>query len=140
MQYQIRTIFQSVLNNEGIDGPIILSPLDTLSEDFLQKRILRRIENFADTEILNIVADYIQVVDSLNEEQQTSWMENEIQKRISDVIETEEFNNSIMDDICRTDIGGKWIPSLGQCSYKTKEECESSYSWPLDFSRRKRSM
>ncbi len=125
MRDEINKSVKEEFAKEGAPFPIVVGPLDELSEDEFNESLKLETSNLIydpDSIYMNDILK--KVIDlSIPEDKLESFISSEIDKLDFDVILDKALHNVCIQE------GGKVIGT--DCSYATEDECNNTYDWPI---------
>ena len=130
----INADFKKAFEEAGGKYPSIIGPLDLLSADEYKNELTNRVKVIMDVKNVPIDPLIKPMIDKITQDIQSKKLtesdtenDSKIQPYI-DMIDMDAVQKKASDLLC-TDKSGKVTGS--SCSYKDRQSCESSYSWPL---------
>ena len=127
------------IENTGNYYPIIVGPLDKLTEDDYSKALNDIITNILDVEKVPmddlVKPMFNKLIDDVkNKIISSADLKNpDIMKTYNDLIDQDQVTEKALSILC-TSLKGKLInngDTTLKCSYPDRDSCEKSYSWPL---------
>lgn len=139
MRDGINAELKKAFDEAGGKYPSIVGPLDKLSTEDYSARIPKEVERLMDPEqnpneplvkpmFDKLTEDVTKGIIKIEDTEKT-----EVMDKYMALIDMDKLIEKAKNNIC-TSLGGKTVDRGGsdfQCSYKDRQQCESSYSWPL---------